>query len=66
MSYETLEKRLKNLKKRGVVCDEGQTLLDIYNIRTELYEKYADVTFESDNDSDVQDTALKIVEYFNK
>ena len=66
VSYETLEKRLKNLKKRGVVCDEGQTLRDIYEIRTKLYEKYADVTFESDNEGDVQDTALKIVEYFNK
>lgn len=60
--YESLEKRLKNLKNRGVVFEEGQTLKDIYDIRTPLYEKYADITINSDNDSDVQQTAVKIVE----
>lgn len=64
--YESLEKRLKSLKHRGVVFDEGQTLRDIYEIRTPLYEKYADIVIESDNDNDVQDTALKIVEYFEQ
>ncbi len=30
VSYETLEKRLKSLKRRGVIFEEGQTLRDIY------------------------------------
>lgn len=64
--YESLEKRLKSLKRRGVIFEEGQTLRDIYDIRTPLYEKYADIIIESDNESDVQDTALKIVEHFEK
>lgn len=62
--YETIEKRLRSLKKRGVVFDEGQTLRDIYDVRTPLYEKYADIIIESNNDADVQDTAAKIAEYF--
>lgn len=66
VSYETLEKRLGSLKRRGVVFEEGQTLRDIYDIRTPLYEKYADIVIESDNGGDVQDVALKIVEYFEK
>lgn len=64
--YEIIEKRLRNLKNRGVVFDEGQTLRDIYDIRTPLYEKYADVTIDCDNESDIQATAMKIAEYFEK
>lgn len=60
--YETLEKRLNSLKRRGVIFEEGQTLRDIYDIRCPLYEMYADVTIETDNESDVQETALKIAE----
>ena len=66
VSYETLEKRLKSLKSRGVIFEKGQTLRDIYDIRTPLYEKYADLIIDSDEEGDVQDTALKIVEYFEK
>lgn len=64
--YETLEKRLKNLKRRGVVLEEGQTLKDVYDVRTPLYEKYADITVEGSNDVDIQDLAIKIAEYFEK
>ncbi len=44
VSYETLEERLGDLKNRGVVLNDGQTLKDLYDERTEYYEKYADVT----------------------
>lgn len=64
--YESLEKRLKSLKNRGVIFEEGQTLKDIYDIRTPLYEKYADVIIDSDNDSDIQQTAIKIVELLSQ
>ena len=42
-SPETLKKRLRDLKGRGVVVREGQTLEDIWRERIPLYEKYADV-----------------------
>ena len=44
--YETLNKRLGNLSKRGVVFEKGQTLADILAERTPIYEKYADVTVD--------------------
>ena len=62
--YDTLEQRLKSLKHRGVVFEEGQTLRDIYDIRTPLYEKYADIIIESNNELDVQETAMMIVKHF--
>lgn len=42
----TITKRLKNVKTRGIAFDKGQTISDIYNLRTPLYEKYADITIE--------------------
>ncbi len=44
LPYETIEKRLGDLKKRGVALKDGFTLKDLYDERTPLYEKYADVT----------------------
>ena len=44
VSYETINKRLHNAKNRGVVLRDGQTLKDLYDERTALFEKYADVT----------------------
>lgn len=38
-----LEKRLSDIKGRGVVLKDGQTLYDLFMERTPLYEKYADV-----------------------
>ncbi len=43
LDYETLDSRLGNLKGRGVVLKDGQTLKDLYDERIPLYEKYADV-----------------------
>lgn len=48
VSYETISKRLKNAKKRGVVLREGQTLKDLYDERVRLFEKYADITVSED------------------
>ena len=41
VSYRTLQKRLGDLNKRGVVLKSGQTLLDLYKERVPLYEQYA-------------------------
>lgn len=60
--YEVLEQRLKSLKNRGVIFEEGQTLKDIYDIRTPLYEKYADIVVNFENDNEVQQTAIKIAD----
>lgn len=46
LSLEPLSKRLGNLKGRGVLLKEGQTLEDLYRERTPLYEKYADLVID--------------------
>lgn len=45
-SLSVLEKRLRNIRNRGVVLKKGQTLQDLYEERTALYEKYADITVD--------------------
>lgn len=64
VSYETISKRLKNAKKRGVVLKEGQTLEDLYNERVKLFEKYADITVSEDGFSleDTIDNVLQALE----
>ena len=42
-SLQTIEKRIGDMKKRGVAMKEGFTLQDLYEERAPLYEKYADV-----------------------
>ncbi len=44
IDIETVNKRLLNLKSRGVVLSPGQTLEEVYNKRKPLYTKYADIT----------------------
>lgn len=41
---EILQKRLSDMSARGVVIEPGQTLQTLYEKRTPLYEKYADLT----------------------
>ena len=54
LSYETIEKRLGDLKARGVALKEGFTLKDLYEERTPLYEKYADVAVALDGKTVMQ------------
>lgn len=49
LPYEDLELRLGDLHERGVVLKAGQTLQDLLEIRTPLYEKYADVIVDEGN-----------------
>ena len=58
--FSTLEKRLSDIKGRGVVLKEGQTLYDLYEERTPLYEKYADVRVSEDGLS-VEETVEQLV-----
>lgn len=59
--YEELEKRLGNLKNRGVVLRDGQTLCDLYKERICLYEKYADIVID-EGQKDIEETLESILE----
>lgn len=49
LSYEAIYNRLGNIRQRGVVLKNGQTLLDLYNERCPLYERYAHITIDAEN-----------------
>ena len=61
LSYKALRKRLGNLKNRGVVLRDGQTLKDLYEERVVLYEKYADITIDEEN-KNLEETLQSIVD----
>lgn len=61
LSYKALKRRLGNLKNRGVVLREGQTLKDLYEERTALYEKYADLIIDEENKG-IEETLQCIVD----
>lgn len=64
VSPSDLEKRIKNIRTRGIVMSKDETIYDVYNTRAPLYEKYADLTVELDN-SHIEDSVEKILKLLN-
>ena len=61
LPYEELSRRLKDIKGRGVVLKDGQTLKDLYEERVPLYEYYADIIVD-EYGLNVEKTIEKILE----
>lgn len=61
ISLELLSRRLGNLKGRGVVLKEGQTLASLYDERVPLYEKYADIVVDEE-DKDLEGSLQVVLE----
>lgn len=59
ISLETMLSRLGDYVHRGVVLPDGYTLEDMYNERSVLYERYADVIAEV-RDGQIAETLAKI------
>ena len=47
LPYEEVEQRIHNLDSRGITFRPGESLRDLYEERTPLYERYADLTVET-------------------
>lgn len=60
LPYEELKERLGSLSQRGVVLKPGETLRELYEERSALYEKYADVTVDTSQMS-IQQAAEEIL-----
>ena len=60
LEYDQLKKRLGDLKDRGVVLREGQTLLDIYKEREILYRQYADLVLD-ETGKDLENTLAELI-----
>lgn len=61
LDYRKLKYRLGNIRNRGVVIRDGQKLSDLFNERTPLYEKYADIIID-ENNCNIEKTVSAIIE----
>lgn len=64
LSFEAVSGRLRDIRGRGVVLREGQTLEELYAERSVLYEKYAHLTVEEDGLT-VEETLEKTLQSLN-
>lgn len=48
LSLPEVEGRIHNLATRGIALQPGQTIADVYDYRTPLYERYAHITVDAD------------------
>lgn len=51
LSLEEVEGRIHNLATRGIALEPGQTIADVYEYRTPLYERCAHLTVPADGQS---------------
>ncbi|MFR5371714.1 MAG: shikimate kinase, partial [Eubacterium sp.] len=65
LSYETMCERIKNVTTRGIVLKNGSSLLDMYNERLPLYNKYADKVIYCDRNT-VERTVSEIMAAMSK
>ena len=57
-----LEKRIRNITTRGIAFAPGQTLADIYELRTPIYRKWADITVHvTDSDGGTERVVEEII-----
>lgn len=59
-----IKRRVTNIKTRGIAFRKGETLDDVFEIRTPLYKKYADITVDFSKGS-IEKTVEKIVKSLN-
>lgn len=64
VSLNELKRRLVNIKTRGITFAKGETLDDIFYIRTPLYKKHADIIVNADNFT-IEETVTKLTEMLN-
>lgn len=61
VDIDTLNKRLTNVKQRGVVMREGQSIVSLYNERCKLYEEYADLVVD-EGLCDIEEVVAKVLQ----
>ena len=61
ISFEEMEKRLRNITTRGIVLSRGESLRDMYDERVPLYERYAGLTIAC-SDEDFETVVGKVID----
>lgn len=59
LPLEEIEKRLVNIRTRGVAMEKDSTIGMLYEERSPLYEKYADITVNA-NSQGIEETVEKV------
>ena len=62
---DELFSRLKNINERGVVLRDGESLEEMYDERSVLYEKFAEIVIDEANSS-IEETVVKICDSLYK
>ena len=65
ISFKNMMRRIRNFKSRGVVLKEGYTPKDMYDERTALYKKYADIVIDVNKNS-IDNTVEAIITALKK
>lgn len=60
LSCEEIIRRVSNIKTRGIAMKKGKTMVDVYNERVPLYEKYADIIVDGE-DTTIEEAVEKIL-----
>lgn len=59
--FEEIERRVTNIKTRGIVFHPNETLADVYRERKPLYERWADLTVKVETSDGIEDTVDKLI-----
>lgn len=65
ISFEEMNRRLKNITTRGIVLVPGQSLRDLYNQRVPLYENYSDLRIDCSR-TGFEDVIDKLIDKIHK
>ena len=61
LQYDEIEQRIKNMGSRGIAIGKGQHLIDLFQERIVLYEKYADIIMDC-SDLTIEGVVRKIAD----
>ena len=59
--FEEIERRVTNIKTRGIAFRAHETLSDVYRERKPLYERYADLTVKVKQGDTIEDTVEELI-----
>lgn len=60
VDWDELCRRLHDVKQRGVVLRKGESIKDMFDTRSALYEKYADIVI-SENNMTIEETVNSVL-----
>jgi len=65
VNYESLVKRIGNIKSRGIVIEPNQTFQELYEQRLPLYKRYAHIVIEV-TDGSIEETLDSLIKVIRK